>query len=113
MKTIQPIQSWANGQVVEATLLNAWAVNVVLNTSATFSYNLLNDAQERLQQGELTMTGEAYTKWTQDAYAWDWIAQQLNLTITGDYVPPVVETIVVQNATVVETPIVSDKIITE
>ena len=113
MKTIQPIQSWANGQVVEATLLNAWAVNVVLNTSATFSYNLLNDAQERLQQGELTMTGEAYTKWTQDAYAWDWIAQQLNLTITGDYVPPVVEPIVVENATVVETPIVSDKIITE
>ena len=107
MKTIQPIQSWANGQVVEATLLNAWAINVVLNTSATFSYNLLNDAQERLQQGELTMTGEAYTKWTQDAYAWDYIASQLNLTIIGDYVPPVVEPIVVQNATVVETPIVS------
>ena len=92
MKEINAIQMWQNGVFVEATLLNAWAVNVVLNTSATFSYNLLNDAQERLQQGELTMTGEAYTKWTQDAYAWDWIAQQLNLTITGDYVPPVVET---------------------
>ena len=39
------------------------------------------------------MTGEAYTKWTQDAYAWDWIAEQLNLTITGDYVPPVVENV--------------------
>jgi hypothetical protein len=26
-----------------------------------------------------------------DSYAWDWIAatDQLNLTITGDYVPPV------------------------
>lgn len=101
MKEINAIQMWQNGVFVEATFLNAWASNVVLNTSATFSYNLLNDAQERLQQGELTMTGEAYTKWTQDAYAWDWIAQQLNLTIVGDYVPPVVE------------PIVSEEIITE
>lgn len=25
---------------------------------------------------------------------WDWIASQLNLTIVGDYVPPVVEPIV-------------------
>lgn len=108
MKEINAIQMWQNGVFVEATLLNAWAVNVVLNTSATFSYNLLNDAQERLQQGELTMTGEAYTKWTQDAYAWDYIAEQLNLTIIGDYVPPVVKPIVVETATVVETPIVSE-----
>jgi len=35
------------------------------------------------------MTGDAYTQWEVDSYAWDWIAQQLNLTITGDYVPPV------------------------
>jgi hypothetical protein len=34
------------------------------------------------------MTGEAYEQWTIDAYAWDWIAEQLNLTIIGDYVPP-------------------------
>jgi len=27
--------------------------------------------------------------WTVDNYAWDWVAEQLNLTITGDYVPPV------------------------
>lgn len=87
MKEINPIQMWQNGVFVEATLLNAWAVNVVLNTSATFNYTLLNQAQERLQQGELTMTGEAYTKWTKDTYAWDWIAQQLNLTIVGDYIP--------------------------
>jgi hypothetical protein len=37
------------------------------------------------------MTGEAYTKWTQDNYAWDWIAEQLNVTIIGDYVTPVTE----------------------
>jgi hypothetical protein len=35
------------------------------------------------------MTGEAYADWTVDNYAWDWIAEQLNLVITGEYVPPV------------------------
>ena len=35
------------------------------------------------------MTGEAYAQWEVDSYAWDWVAQQLNLTITEDYIPPV------------------------
>jgi len=89
MKEIQPIQMWQNGVFVEAIYLNAWAVNVTLETSAVFCYNILNASQERLVDGNLTMTGEAYTQWTVDSYAWDWIAEQLNLVITGDYVPPV------------------------
>jgi hypothetical protein len=93
MKEIQQIQMWQNGVFVEAIYLNAWAVNVTLNTSAVFCYNLLDASQQRLQDGNLTMTGEAYTKWQSDNYAWDWIAAQLNLTIIGDYVPPVPETI--------------------
>jgi hypothetical protein len=92
MKEIQPVNVWSNGQMVQATLLNAWAINVVLGTSATFYYNLLSEGQARLAEGNLTMTGEAYQQWTVDSYAWDWIAEQLNLTIVGDYVPPVVET---------------------
>jgi hypothetical protein len=39
------------------------------------------------------MSGEAYLGWgNNDEYAWDWAAQELNLTITGDYVPPVTDT---------------------
>ena len=34
------------------------------------------------------MTGEAYNAYGTNPFAWDWIANQLNLTITGDYVPP-------------------------
>ena len=102
MKTIQQITSWINGQSVQATILNAYAINVTLGTSATFFYALLDDNLGSVAQGNLNMTGEAYTQWQQDAYAWDWVAAQLNLTITGDYVPPVVET-----------PIVSEEIITE
>ena len=93
MKEIQPIQMWQNGVFVEGIYLNAWAVNVTLNTSAVFCYNILDASQQRLQDGNLTMTGEAYTKWQSDNYAWDWIAAELNLTIIGDYVPPVPEVV--------------------
>ena len=94
MKTISPVAIWDNGQTVEATILNAYAVNVTLGTSATFYYQLLSQTAEgnvsqQVAQGNLSMTGEAYAQWEVDSYAWDWVAAELNLTITGDYVPPV------------------------
>lgn len=94
MKTISPVSIWDNGTVQEATILNAYAVNVTLNTSATFWYGLFAETEEgnvstQLAQGNLNMAGEAYAEWNADTFAWDWIAAQLNLTITGEYVPPV------------------------
>lgn len=94
MKTIEPVSIWDNGTVQEAKILNAYAVNVTLGTSATFYYQLFAENENlsqgpQLAQGNLSMTGEAYAQWEVDSYAWDWVAEQLNLTITGDYVPPV------------------------
>lgn len=94
MKTIEPVSIWDNGTVQEAKILNTYAVNVTLNTSATFYYQLFSENVDltvglQVAQGNLTMTGEAYAQWEIDSYAWDWVAQQLNLTITGDYIPPV------------------------
>ena len=94
MKTISPVAIWDNGTVQEAKILNAYAVNVTLGTSATFYYQLFAENENlsqgpQLAQGNLSMTGEAYAQWEVDSYAWDWVAEQLNLTITGDYVPPV------------------------
>ena len=94
MKTISPVSIWDNGTVQEAKILNAYAINVTLSTSATFYYQLFAETVNltvgpQLAQGNLTMTGEAYAQWEVDSYAWDWVAEQLNLTITGDYVPPV------------------------
>jgi hypothetical protein len=93
MKTIEPVSIWDNGQVLQAKILNAYAVNVTLNTSATFYYALFAEnvdgfVASQVAQGNLTMTGEAYQQWEVDSYAWDWVAEQLNLTITGDYVTP-------------------------
>ena len=94
MRTIEPVSIWDNGQVKEAKILNAYAVNVTLGTSATFYYSLSAENQDQtigsqVAQGNLSMTGDAYAQWSIDAYAWDWVAQQLNLTITGEYIPPV------------------------
>lgn len=91
MKTIEAVSIWDNGTVQEATVLNTYAVNVVLNTSATFWYGLMSQTPDgkigaQLTQGNLIMSGEDYTNWEFDNYAWDWVAEQLNLTITGDYV---------------------------
>jgi hypothetical protein len=97
MKTIEPVSIWDNGTVQEAKIINAYAINVALGTSATFYYQLFAETVglalgPQLAQGNLNMTGEAYQQWTIDSYAWDWVAAQLNLTITGDYVTPTTTT---------------------
>lgn len=94
MKTIEPVSIWDNGSVKEAKILNAYAINVSLGNSASFWYCLYSENNDEnlgqgLASGNLTMTGDAYAQWTVDAYAWDWVAQELNLTITGEYIPPV------------------------
>ena len=93
MKTILPVTSWVNGQSVEAKVLNAYVINDNLVSSATFYYALLSENQDGtlgagVAQGNLTMTGEAYSAYGTNPFAWDWVANQLNLIITGDYLPP-------------------------
>ena len=97
MKTINPVTIWYNGSDVQATVLNAIAQNDNLQSSATFQYQLLTtDGSPEahpffttVSEGLLQMTGETYQAWETNDYAYDWVAEQLNLTITGDYVPPV------------------------
>ena len=92
MKTIEPISIWDKGVSKQATILNAYAVNVTLNTSATFWYGLMSEDMEMLAQGNLTMAGEEYQLWDADEFAWEFIAHSLNLVITGEYVPPTTTT---------------------
>jgi hypothetical protein len=94
MKTISPVSIWGNGQTKQATILNAYAVNVTLGTSATFSYALSETTEEgrigyQLAAGNVSMSGDDYAAWQEDTAAWDYIASTLGLTITGDYVAPV------------------------
>lgn len=93
MKKIEAITIWSNGNNKEAKILNCYAVNVTLNVNATFYYVLFAENEngtigEQLQQGNLTMSNEEYQLWNTDNVAWDWVSTELNLTITGEYVPP-------------------------
>ena len=100
MKTIQPVTVWFNGQQVQASVLNAVVVADNLNSYANFNYQLLQiipipEGLESLQpvvDGVLTMSGEVYDNWDNNEYAYNWVAEQLNLVITGDYVKPVATT---------------------
>jgi hypothetical protein len=99
MKTIQPVSVWFNGNEVQATVLSSNCAYDNLSTSAQFSYQLieviLNPENPYIEEltivasGSLLMDGETYQAWETNEYAYDWVAAQLNLTITGDYVPPV------------------------
>ena len=86
MKTITPVSVLTDGGLKQATILNAYAVNVSLNDSAIFVYFLISEDLKNLSSGNLVMKGQDYQDWEQDIFAWDWIAEKLGVTITGDYV---------------------------
>jgi hypothetical protein len=81
MKQIQPVSIWQNGQTKEATVLNAYVVSDNLIDTATFYYALLTDNNEQLSEGNLTMSGEDYTGFVSNDYAYNWIAKELKLQI--------------------------------
>lgn len=99
MKTISPVNVWYNGSEVEATVLSASVQNDNLSNTATFQYQLLNvignigyTYLQPVAQNFLTITGTDYQDWdaspSANEWAYNWIATQLKLTITGEYVPP-------------------------
>jgi hypothetical protein len=95
MKLITPISIWDKGQTKQADILNAFGTILTLGKSAEFYFTISNET-EQLAQGKLTLEGDDYQLWNEDIFAWDWVAEQLNLTIIGDYVPPVVEEVMTE-----------------
>jgi len=110
MKLIEQVSIWDNGKIKKASILNAYAINLVLNESATFYYSLLTlnadgSQGETLASGNLTMTGNDYKNWASDEYVWSFISKSLNLVLLGDYVAPVVSQPIAE--VVAEEPIVA------
>jgi hypothetical protein len=85
MKQIQPFTLWVNGEEVTATLFNLIIINDNLLNSATFYWQLLDSAEVKLQDGNLTMGEPQYDQWgTQsdvNQWAYEWAATQLNITL--------------------------------
>jgi hypothetical protein len=85
MKQIQPISIWYNGSMLPATIFNMNSISDNLSTSAIFYYQLFSATNIQLVQGNLTMDGFDYDAYTtspdSNAYAYQWGAEQLNITL--------------------------------
>jgi hypothetical protein len=86
MKKIKAIQSWANGESIEATQFQLKAINVILENSANFYFALFSENNIKVTEGNLFMEGTDYQDWKNDQYAWDWAAAKLNLEILPEII---------------------------
>jgi hypothetical protein len=85
MKKIQPVQTWSNGESVNATALSISLRSDNLVDSAQFDYILFTDINGLpLLNSTLTMNGEDYVNFTSNEYAWTWAAAKLNLTLVSE-----------------------------
>lgn len=86
-KTIEPIQIWRNGLNKEATVLLIESVTVELNDHARCKYSLFDaSGQSIIRRENAGLTEEQYNAWGEDdEYFVNAIAENLGLTITGDY----------------------------
>jgi hypothetical protein len=85
MKQIQPIQIWVNGQQQTATVFSLIIINDNLLNSATFYWQLLDSAEVKLADGNLTMIEPQYDQWGTSSdvnqWAYEWAATELNITL--------------------------------
>jgi hypothetical protein len=86
MKKIKSIQSWANGQLIQATQFRLYALNINLEISANFYYALFSEDNIEITNGNLYMDGKDYQDWQNDEYAWNWAAAKLNLELLPEVI---------------------------
>jgi hypothetical protein len=85
MKAIQPVQTWHNGEQVEAVEINITSVYDDLATSAKLYYELLTEGGVKVADGNYDITGEAYEEWGDsgdvNAEAYEMVADALNIIL--------------------------------
>lgn len=85
MKQIQPVSIWYKGQIIQATIFDMKSINDNLIDQCIFYYQLFSSTGLQLSDGNLTMTGFDYAAYStspdSNAYAYQWAATQLNLTL--------------------------------
>jgi hypothetical protein len=95
MKTITPQPIWIDGILKQASVIFSQVNSDNLKDTATFYFQLYQQVDVNivpLVNGKIDMTGSDYITYNSssdaNAYAWEWIATTLNITITGEYIPP-------------------------
>ena len=105
MKIIEKIQIWQNGTTVEANRFSVMSASDNLSSAASFQYTLYADDMP-VQNGGIAIGGQDYEDWNAEpdvnTWAYNWVAGKLNITILGDYVPPVIEEPVVEQKPIIE-----------
>ena len=95
-KQISPVTLWVNGESKEAKYLQVTCINDNYESSATNYWQMFTmnvDAEgvesmgEQVAAGNTTIQGEDYVLWGDqpamaiNAWIYNWVAEQLNLTI--------------------------------
>lgn len=95
-KQISPINVWVNGESKEAKYLQVTGINDNYESSATNYWQMFTmavDAEgvesmgEAVASGNCTIDGASYVEWgdvpamSVNAWIYNWVAEQLNLTI--------------------------------
>ena len=86
MKQIEPLEIWKKGIIKTAEFLDVRGIETTLGVEAKFiwhlySKNMDGSVGELIDSDNLTMSGEDYQKWQHDSFAWNWVANELNLVI--------------------------------
>lgn len=94
MKQIKIVPIWDNGTTHEGNKFQCYSTYDNFQDSATLYYAIYAD-NKMLTSGNLQLSGEDYEAWdsnpSANEWAINWAATQLNLTIIGDWVDPVVD----------------------
>jgi len=80
MRRISPLPIWKDGSTTDATKMECSIIKDNLIDSATLAWSLLSENTEILSEGTLQIYGDDYTNWSDNVYAWNYIADKLGLT---------------------------------
>jgi hypothetical protein len=91
MKTINPpLSIWINGVYIETTIFQLQCNFDNLIDTAVFYFARYDRNVVKITDGNITMSGTDYlTDWVTNDAAYNWAAQKLGITITGNYEPTV------------------------
>lgn len=85
MKKIQPFNIWVNGKTLIARYMTLVCNNDNLLNQAVFYWSFLDEqggkAGNKIADGNITMTGQAYDDWATNPEAWAWASAQLGVTL--------------------------------
>ena len=80
MRNIQPFNVWVNGTMQTATKIVATAQDNLQN-GAIFAWVLASAENSQVASGNLTMTMPEYENFTNNEFAYEWVCNQLGLTL--------------------------------